>query len=258
MLNQPTLHKLYVMRLNGMADAFRQQLEQPDLAGLSFEERFGLLVDRQWSWKEDRALTRRLRNSRLKSTASVEDIDFQTPRGLDRSLLRSLSAESEWVKQHQNIFLIGATGVGKSWLAAALAHKACRDGFTAYYARAGQLFRELALAHADGSFSRLLRRLAQTDVLVIDDWAMAPLTDTERRDFLEICDDRYQTRSTILTSQVPIASWHAQIGDPTAADSILDRLVHNAHRIELKGDSMRKRASGARPPEKPRTGKEGA
>jgi len=244
MLNQQTLHKLYVMRLNGMADAFRQQLEQSEPAGLSFEERFGLLVDHQWNWKEDRALARRLRNSRLRSTASVEDIDYQTPRGLDRALLRSLAAESEWVKQHLNIFLIGATGVGKSWLAAALAHKACRDGYTAYYARAAQLFRELALAHADGSFTRLLRRLSQTDVLVIDDWAMAPLNEMERRDFLEICDDRYQARSLILTSQVPVANWHAQIGDPTAADSILDRLVHHAHRIELKGESMRKKRGG--------------
>jgi DNA replication protein DnaC len=244
MLNQQTLHKLYAMHWNGMADAFRQQLEEPDLGGLSFEERFGMLVDRQWSWKEDRALARRLRSSRLKTTAAVEDIDYQTPRGLDRSLMRSLAAESEWVKQHFNIFLVGATGVGKSWLAAALAHKACRDGYTVYHARAGQLFRELALAHADGSFSRRLRRLGQTDVLVVDDWAMAPLNDTGRRDFLEICDDRYQTRSTILTSQVPVASWHAQIGDPTAADSILDRLVHNAHRIELDGDSMRKKRGG--------------
>jgi DNA replication protein DnaC len=244
MLNQQTLHKLYVMRLNGMADAFRQQLEQSEPAGLSFEERFGLLVDRQWNWKEDRALARRLRNSRLRSTAAVEDIDYQTPRGLDRPLLRSLAAESEWVKQHFNIFLIGATGVGKSWLAAALAHKACRDGYTVYYARAAQLFRELALAHADGSFTRLLRRLSQTDVLVIDDWVMTPLNDMERRDFLEICDDRYQARSLVLTSQVPVANWHAQIGDPTAADSILDRLVHHAHRIELKGDSMRKKRGG--------------
>jgi len=244
MLNQQTLHKLYVMRLNGMADAFRQQLEQSEPVGLSFEERFGLLVDRQWNWKEDRALARRLRNSRLRTTASVEDIDYQTPRGLDRALLRSLAAESEWVKQHLNIFLIGATGVGKSWLAAALAHKACRDGYTVYYARAAQLFRELALAHADGSFTRLLRRLSQTDVLVIDDWAMTPLNEMERRDFLEICDDRYQARSIILTSQVPVANWHAQIGDPTAADSILDRLVHHAHRIELKGESMRKKRGG--------------
>ena len=148
------------------------------------------------------------------------------------------------MKQHQNIFLIGAIGVGKSWLAAALAHKACRDGYTAYYARAAQLFRELALAHADGSFSRLLRRLSLTDVLVIDDFCMTPLADIERRDFLEICDDRYQTRSTILTSQAPVANWHAQIGDPTSADSILDRLVHNAHRIDLKGDSLRKKRGG--------------
>lgn len=244
MLQQQTLNKLYVMRLNGMADAFRQQMEQTDLNGLSFEERFGLLVDHQWTYKENRALARRLRTSRLKAGASVEDIDYQTPRGLDRALLRGLSSESEWVKQHQNILLIGPTGVGKSWLGCALAHKACRDGYSAYFARAGQLFRELALAHADGSFGRFLRRLAHIDVLLVDDFAMAPMTDSERRDFLEICDDRYQTRSTILTSQLPVANWHAQIGDPTAADSILDRLVHNAHRLELKGDSLRKKRGG--------------
>jgi DNA replication protein DnaC len=244
MLNQQTLHKLYVLRLNGMGDAYRQQLDQTDLGSLSFEERFGLLVDRQWNWKEDRDLARRLRNSGLKGNASVEDIDYHTPRGLDRSLLRGLTAESEWVKKHQNIFLTGATGLGKSWLAAALAHKACRDGYTVYYIRAAQLFRELALAHADGSFGRLLRRLVQTDVLVIDDWAMTPLEDRDRRDFLEICDDRYQTRSTILTSQIPVTDWHAQIGDPTAADSILDRLVHIAHRIDLKGESIRKKRGG--------------
>jgi DNA replication protein DnaC len=180
------------------------------------------------SWKEDRALARRLRNSRLKSNAAVEDIDYQTPRGLDRGLIRGLAAESAWVKQHLNIFLIGATGVGKSWLAAALAHKACRDGFTVYYARAGQLFRELTLAHADGSFSRLLRRLAQTDLLVIDDWAMAPLNDTERRDFLEICDDRYQTRSTILTSQVPVANWHAQIDISFSCSNLMNWRRANA------------------------------
>jgi len=241
MLNQQTLNKLFVMRLNGMAEAFRQQLEQANHGTLSFEERFTLLVDRQWSYKEDRALARRLRTSRLKNAAVVEDIDYQTARGLDRSLLRSLCAESEWVKQHQNIFLLGPTGMGKSWLACALAHKACRDGYTAYYARASHLFRELALAHADGSFGRLLRRLAAIDVLVIDDWAMAPLTESERRDFIEICDDRYQTRSTVLTSQLPVMNWHSQIGDPTLADSILDRLVHNAHRIELKGESMRRK-----------------
>ncbi|HUA83748.1 MAG TPA: IS21-like element helper ATPase IstB [Bryobacteraceae bacterium] len=256
MLNQQTIHKLLVMRLNGMADAFRQQLEQPGLGSLSFEERFGLLVDRQWDWKENRALARRLRNSRLRTTASVEDINYQKPRGLDRALMRSLAAESEWVKQHLNILLTGATGLGKSWLAAALAHKACRDGYTVYHARAAQLFRELALAHADGSFSRFLRKLALTDVLVVDDFCMTPLNEAERRDFLEICDDRYQTRSTVLTSQIPVPDWHAQIGDPTAADSILDRLVHNAHRIELAGESMRKRTTGARSEPEPRGGKE--
>lgn len=243
MLNQQTITKLNVMRLNGMAEAFRAQLEQPAMAGLSFEERFAMLVDSQWTYKENRALNRRLRNSRLKNTATVEDIDYQAQRGLDRALLRSLSADSDWVRQHQNILLSGPTGVGKSWLGCALAHKACRDGYTAYYARASQLFRELALAHADGSFGRFIRRLAQTDVLVVDDFAMAPLSEFERRDFLEICDDRYQTRSTVLTSQLPVAKWHAQIGDPTIADSILDRLVHNAHRIELKGDSLRRNRS---------------
>lgn len=246
MLNQQTIHKLLVMRLNGMAEAFRQQLEQPGLGSLSFEERFGLLVDRQWDWKENRALARRLRNSRLRTTASVEDIDYKKPRGLDRALIRSLTAESEWVKQHLNLLLTGATGLGKSWLAAALAHKACRDGYTVYHARAAQLFRELALAHADGSFSRFLRKLALTDVLVVDDFCMTPLNEVERRDFLEICDDRYQTRSTVLTSQVPVLDWHTQIGDPTAADSILDRLVHNAHRIDLAGESMRRNRGGGK------------
>ena len=244
MFDQQTLNQLHVMRLNGMADAFRRQQEQTDLGGLSFAERFALLVDAQWTYKENRSLQRRLRVSRLKNTAAVEDIDYQTPRGLDRALVRGLILESAWVRQHHNVLLTGPTGIGKSWLGCALAHKACRDGYSAYYARATQLFRELALAHADGSFGRLLRRLAQTDVLVVDDFAMAPLSESERRDFLEICDDRSQTRSTVLTSQLPVSGWHAHIGDPTVADSILDRLVHNAHRIELKGESMRRARQG--------------
>ena len=178
---------------------------------------------------------------RVQNRFSVEDIDFRSPRGLDRTLLRSLTQNSAWVREHQNLFLIGPTGIGKSFLACALAEKACRDGFTALYARATQLFRDLALARADGSLRILLARLARLDVLVVDDWAMAPLADAERRDSLEICEDRYQMRSMILTSQLPVAKWHEQIGDPTLADSILDRLVHNAQRIEMRGESMRKK-----------------
>ncbi|MGH9772435.1 MAG: IS21-like element helper ATPase IstB [Candidatus Acidiferrales bacterium] len=240
MLNQPTLEKLQTMKLHGMADAFRAQLETTDTGQLSFEERFAMLVDQQWLWKENRALSRRLRAAKLKERGVVEDIDYQHPRGLDCKLIRSL-ANSEWVRQHQNLLLIGPTGIGKTWLACALAQKACRDGFTILHKRSAELFRELAVAHVDGSFGRQLVRLSRIDILVLDDFAMAPLKDGERRDFLELCDDRYQRRSTILTSQLPLAHWHEQIGDPTLADSILDRLVHNSFRIELNGESIRKK-----------------
>ena len=243
MLNQPTLEKLETLRLRGMAEAFRTQsdpAQRDGLASLSFEERFALLVDQEWMWRQNRALARRLTQAKFRYRASIEDIDFRAPRGLDRSLLRSLTQNSAWVAEHQNIFLLGPRGVGKSWLACALAEKACRDGFSAFFIRTPKLFRELALARADGSLGAKLARLARIDVLVVDDWAHVPLAESERRDFLEICEDRYQTRSTILTSQLPVAQWHEQIGDPTLADSILDRLVHSAHRLELHGDSMRK------------------
>lgn len=254
MLTQQTLEKLYTMKLNGMAEAFRQQQEDTDIADLCFEERFGLLVDQQWTWKENRALSRRLAQARFTLSAAVEDIDFRHSRGLDRQLIRSLTAESRWVRQHHNLFLLGPTGIGKSYLACALAHKACRDGYSALYTRASQLFRDLAIARADGSLPRRLLRLSRLDVLIVDDWAMAPLNELERRDFLEICDDRYQRRSTILTSQLPVSKWHAQIGDPTLADSILDRLVHDAHRIELDGESLRKkRTRTSSPDEEPQT-----
>jgi DNA replication protein DnaC len=242
MLNQPTLEKLQKMKLHGMADAFRAQLETTDTSQLSFEERFAMLVDQQWLWKENRALARRLRAAKLKERGVLEDIDYQHSRGLDRKLIRTLSS-SEWVQQHQNLLLIGPTGIGKTWLGCALAQKACRDGFAILHKRSYELFRDLAVAHVDGSFGRLLTKLARIDVLVLDDFVMAPLKDSERRDFLELCDDRYQRRSMILTSQLPLALWHEQIGDPTLADSILDRLVHNAYRIELNGESMRKKRS---------------
>jgi DNA replication protein DnaC len=232
------------MRLRGMAEAFTQQQEEPQTMQLSFEERFGMLVDRQWNWRQNRALERRLRDARLQGTACMEDIDYRAARGLDKQVVRSLIQDSDWVRRHQHIFLVGPTGIGKTYLARAFGQKACRDGFTAYFATAAQLFRELELARADGSYAKRLRALGQVEALIVDDWAMAPLADAERRAFLEICDERYQSKATLLTSQLPVAKWHGQIGDPTVADSILDRLVHAAHRLEMQGESMRKKKAG--------------
>ena len=246
MLQEPMMEKLTAMRLPGMVDALKAQEQDLAARELSFLERLGLLVDRQWTWRENQALERRLHAAKLKGD-SVEDIDYRTSRGLDKSVIRALAQNSAWAAQHENIFVLGPTGVGKSFVACALAQKACRDGYSALYMRAPTLFRDLTIARADGSLRIVLARLSRIDVLVIDDWAMAPLAETERRDFWEICEDRYQTRSTILTSQLPVARWHEQIGDATAADGILDRLVHNAHRIEMRGDSMRKKR-GPQPP----------
>src|SRR5438477_4933467 len=240
MLQEPMMEKLTAMRLLGMADALKAQEQDPASRELSFLERLGMLVDQHWTWRENQALARRLQAAKLKG-ACVEEIDYRASRGLDKSVIRSLAQNSAWTAQHENIFVLGPTGVGKSFVACALAQKACRDGHSARYTRAAALFRDLALARADGSLRGLLSRFSRIDVLVIDDWAMAPLAEAERRDFWEICEDRYQTRSTILTSQLPVTRWHEQIGDPTAADGILDRLVHNAHRIEMRGDSMRKK-----------------
>jgi DNA replication protein DnaC len=241
MLQEPMMEKLLAMRLNGMASALKTQEQDPGARELSFLERLALLIDHQWNWRQNQALARRLRGAKLRGNACVEEIDYRAARGLDKSVIRALAQESVWVRNHENVFVLGPTGVGKSFVASALAQKACRDGYSALYTRAAALFRDLAMARADGSLRSLLARLSRIDLLVIDDWAMAPLSEPERRDFWEICEERYQTRSFILTSQLPVARWHEQIGDPTVADGILDRLVHNAHRIEMRGDSMRKK-----------------
>jgi DNA replication protein DnaC len=241
MLQEPMKEKLLAMRLHGMVDALKTQEQDPATRELSFLERLGLLVDHQWNWRQNQALARRLQAAKLRGNACVEEIDYRAARGLDKSVIRALAQESAWVRNHEHIFVLGPTGVGKSFVASALAHKACRDGYSALYTRAAALFRDLAIARADGSLRLLLSKLSRIDLLVIDDWAMAPLSEPERRDFWEICEDRYQMRSMILTSQLPVSRWHEQIGDPTVADGILDRLVHNSHRIEMRGDSMRKK-----------------
>ncbi len=241
MINQ-SLEKLSQMRLHTMADAIRQQLEQPSVQELSFEERLAMIVDREWLFRENRKLARRLKAARLKQQAAVEDIDFRQPRGLDKSVMLTLS-NCQWIRNHQNVIITGPTGIGKSYLAEALAQKACREGFTALYYRSSRIFRDLAIARGDGNYTKLLLRLAKTELLVVDDWGLSSLTDAERRDFLEVMEDRHGVRSTVITSQYPVAKWHELIGEPTLADAILDRIVHNAHKIVLKGDSMRKTRS---------------
>ena len=240
MLQEPMMEKLTAMRLFGMLEALKVQQQDVTVGELSFLERLGMLVDHQWTWRENKALARCLQAAKLQG-ACVEDIDYRASRGLDKGVIRALAQQSGWVRHHENVFVIGPTGVGKSFIACALAQKACRDGYSALYLRASALFRDLAMARADGSLRQLLARIGRIEVLVIDDFCMALMSEAERRDFWEICEDRYQTRSTIVTSQLPVARWHEQIGDATAADGILDRLVHNAHRIEMRGDSMRKK-----------------
>lgn len=240
MLNQPTTDKLYELRLFGMAKALEEQNGSTEYEALTFSERLGLLVDREATERDSNRLRMRLKQARLRLTATIEDIDFRHPRGLDKSLLLTL-ASCKWVREHQNVIVTGPTGVGKSYLACALAHKACREGFRALYLRAPRLFDELALARADGRYRKVLASYARIDLLVIDDWGLANLTEEQRRDILEILEDRHGLRATIIASQLPIEKWHKVIGDPTLGDAILDRLVHNAHKIALKGDSMRKK-----------------
>jgi DNA replication protein DnaC len=239
MLNHPTLEKLRDLRLTGMREALLEQHEMVDIEELDFEERLGLLVDREITAREDRRLKTRLRNARLRQQAAIEDLDYRHLRGLDKSLMRDLGS-CQWIRQRLNLLITGPTGVGKTWISCALAHKACRQGYTAQYRRLSRLFDELSYAHADGRYPQLMKKLARTDLLVLDDWGLAKLTAAQRRDLLEVLDDRHDRRSTLVTSQLPVEHWHKIIGDPTLADAILDRLVHNAYRIELKGESMRK------------------
>jgi len=238
-INQITL-KLGELKLSGMLQALEEQLNMPEIGNLSFEERLSLLVDREVLVKSNRRLANRLAKSKLKQQATIEDIDFRQQRNIDKSVLLSL-ANCEWVKRHQNIIITGPCGVGKTFLASALAQKACQSGFKALYYRLSMLLTELAIAKGDGRYIKFLQNLAKIDVLLIDDFGLALLAETQSKDLLEIIEDRYNIRSTIITTQFPIDKWHELIADPTMADAILDRLVHNAHKIEMKGGSMRKK-----------------
>ena len=240
MLKQPTIDKLYELRLFGMAKALEEQDASPKYERLDFLDRLALLVDRESAERDTNRLRLRLKQAKLRLTATVEDVDFRHPRGLDKSLVLAL-AGCRWIREHHNVIITGPTGVGKSYLACALAHKACREGFRALYLRAPRLFDDLALAKADGRYRRVLAAYARIDLLVIDDWGLASLTEEQRRDVLEILEDRHDLRSTLVASQLPIEKWHKVIGDPTLGDAILDRLVHNAHKLTLKGDSLRKK-----------------
>jgi DNA replication protein DnaC len=240
MLMEQTLNTLKALRLPGMAAAFEEQQTNAAVTSLSFDDRFSLLVDREQTWRENRRLTRLLREAKLKSAqACVEDIRYGGGRKLDKSLMAQLSS-CQWIRGHQNLVLTGATGCGKTWLACAFGNAACRQGLSVSYVRTPRLFEELRIAHGDGSFSKRLSALAKTDLLILDDWAISPLSQTERNDLLEVIDDRVGTRSTLITSQLPPEHWHAYLNDPTLADAILDRVLHAAHKVTLAGESLRK------------------
>ena len=248
MTREQTFDKLYRMKLHGMAKALEEQLKQPDMASLSFEERLAMLVDAQWLWRENRSLAIRLRSAKLKQQASIEDINFRHPRQLDRSLIRSLSS-CDWVRDRHNVAISGPSGIGKTFICCALLEKACREGFTTLYFRAEKFFRTLAVAYADGSFDKVLSKLSRLDVLAIDDWGIAPMGDRERRHLLEVLEDRNQARSTVITSKFPIDTWHEVVGSPTLADAVVERILTRAHKIELQGDSIRPLSRGREPKE---------
>jgi len=239
MLLHPTLDKLKALKLEGMLAGMRDQSALAGVEALSFEERLGLLVDHELTLRENQKLKQRLNKAKLRQDAAMEDIDLRAERHLDRGQLLALSS-CDWLRRHENCILTGPTGVGKSFLSCALANKACREGFSVSYFRVPRLFGELAVAKADGSYGRKLHTMARCDLLVLDDWGIAPFTDEQRRDMLELLDDRYGRRSTLVAAQVPVEKWHEVIADPTLADAILDRLLHNAYKISIQGESMRK------------------
>ena len=240
MLTHPTLDQLRQLGLAGMARAFEELTVTPSGAELDHAEWLGLLLDRELADRQDRRLKARLRYARLRHQAAVEDVDYHTARGLDRALFQRLAMGS-WIDQKQNVIIEGPTGVGKSWLACALGHRACRDNHSVLYQRIPRLFADLALARGDGRYARLMRALGGVKLLILDDWGLKPLGPEQRHDLLEIVEDRYGRGATLLTSQVPVDRWHDLIGDPTLADAILDRIVHNAHRIQLQGESLRRK-----------------
>jgi len=248
MTREQTFDKLYRMKLHGMAKALDEHFKQPDMAGLSFEERLAMLVDAQWLWRENRSLATRLRGARLKQQASIEDINFRHPRQLERSLIRSLTS-CDWVRDRHNVAISGPSGIGKTFICCALLEKACREGFTTLYFRAEKFFRTLAVAYADGSFDKMLSKLSRIDVLAIDDWGIAAMGDRERRHLLEVLEDRNQARSTVITSQFPIDTWHEVVASPTLADAIVERILTRAHRIVLQGESVRPLSRGREPKE---------
>lgn len=243
MLHNQTLHQLRTLKLNGMADGLQQQLAQPSTHGeLGFEERLALLVDREVTYRGNTKITRLLLAARLKLQAAPEDIDYHHPRGLQKSQMADLLS-SHWVHQHHNVLITGPTGCGKTYLGCVLATQACRHGLSVRYFRTSRLLEALSIAHGDGRFAKLIGQLAKTDVLVLDDWGLEKMTLAQRNDLLEIMEDRHGLRSTLITSQLPLTQWHQTIGDATLADAILDRLLHNSHKIKLKGESMRKSMS---------------
>jgi DNA replication protein DnaC len=240
LLTHPTLEQLRQLGLAGMARAFEELAANTRGAELDHAEWLGLLLDREMADRQDRRLMARLRYARLRHNAAVEDVDYRTARGLDRALFQKL-AQGNWIKEQQNLIIIGPSGVGKSWLACALGHRACRDNLSVLYQRIPRLFSDLVLARGDGRYARLMRALGGAKLLILDDWGLEPLTTEQRHDMLEIVEDRYGRGATLITSQIPVDRWHDLIGDPTLADAILDRVVHNAHRIQLRGDSLRRK-----------------